>query len=80
LEKYNFNFDKLYKDKIVFPPKELIFKVFEMDVKEIRLVLLGQDPYHNDGQAQGLSFSVPDNIKIPPSLVNIFQRIKNRIS
>ena len=45
-----------------------LFKVFEMDVKEIKVVLLGQDPYHNPCQAHGLSFSVPENVSIPLSL------------
>jgi uracil-DNA glycosylase len=46
-----------------------------MDVKEIRIVCLGQDPYHGPNQAHGLSFSVPDNEKIPPSLKNIFKEL-----
>lgn len=59
----------------VFPPKHLIFRVFEMDVKEIRVVLLGQDPYHGPNQANGLSFSVDTGIKIPPSLRNIYKEL-----
>lgn len=61
----------------VFPPKDKIFKVFEMDVKDIKLVFLGQDSYHGLGQANGLSFSVEKNIKIPPSLMNIYKELKN---
>jgi uracil-DNA glycosylase len=64
-----------HTDKI-YPPKELVFRVFDMDVKEIKILLLGQDPYHKKGQAHGLSFSVTDNIKIPPSLRNIFKELK----
>ncbi len=64
-----------YSNKI-YPPKELVYRVFDMDVKEIKILLLGQDPYHNKGQAHGLSFSVADNIKIPPSLRNIFKELK----
>ncbi len=60
----------------VFPPKDCIFKVFEMDVTEIKLVLLGQDSYHGEGQANGLAFSVNKHIKIPPSLNNIYKEIK----
>jgi uracil-DNA glycosylase len=60
----------------VYPPAELIFRVFEMDVKDIKILLLGQDPYHKACQAHGLSFSVPNNIKIPPSLRNIFKELK----
>jgi uracil-DNA glycosylase len=60
----------------IFPPKEQLFRVFEMDVKEIQVVLLGQDPYHKEGQAHGLSFSVSSDTKIPPSLRNIFKELK----
>jgi uracil-DNA glycosylase len=61
----------------VYPPKDKIFRVFEMDINDIKLVLLGQDPYHGYGQANGLSFSVEKNIDIPPSLKNIYTEIKN---
>jgi uracil-DNA glycosylase len=67
--------DKMYENGEVYPPKELVFRVFEMDVKEIRILILGQDPYHGPNQAHGLSFSVPDNQKIPPSLRNIFKEL-----
>jgi uracil-DNA glycosylase len=60
----------------IYPPKELVFRVFEMDVKYIRILLLGQDPYHGPNQAHGLSFSVPDSEKIPPSLKNIYKELK----
>jgi len=56
---YNFNIDTLYSGKnTIYPKKEDLFKVFTMDVNDIRVLLLGQDPYHGDGQAHGLSFSV----------------------
>jgi uracil-DNA glycosylase len=75
--KYNFDLDKIYyKPDIVYPLRENIFKVFEMDVKDIRVLLLGQDPYHNPNQANGLSFSVNDGIVIPPSLRNIYKEIQ----
>ena len=75
--KYNFDLDKIYnKIDIVYPLRENIFKVFEMDVKDIRVLLLGQDPYHNPNQANGLSFSVNDGIVIPPSLRNIYKEIQ----
>jgi uracil-DNA glycosylase len=61
----------------VYPPKNQIFRVFEKNVLDIKLVLLGQDSYHGEGQANGLAFSVEKNIKIPPSLVNIYKEIKN---
>ena len=75
-DKYDFDLDKLYNcGDIVYPPRELIFRVFGMNIKKIRVVLLGQDPYHNSYQANGLSFSVPDKIKIPPSLQNIYKEL-----
>jgi uracil-DNA glycosylase len=73
--KYKFNLTQLYENN-VYPPENLIFKVFEMDIKEIKIVLLGQDPYHKFDQADGLSFSVSKNTKIPPSLRNIFKELK----
>lgn len=73
---YDINIDEIYEIGEVYPPKELVFRVFQMDVKDIRVVLLGQDPYHGPNQAHGLSFSVPDSEKIPPSLKNIFKELK----
>jgi uracil-DNA glycosylase len=72
---YDINIDQIYEIGEVYPPKEMVFKVFQMDVKDIRIVLLGQDPYHGPNQAHGLSFSVPDGEKIPPSLKNIFKEL-----
>lgn len=64
--------------KLIFPPGNQIFKAFELTpVSEVKAVILGQDPYHNYGQAMGLSFSVPDNIPAPPSLLNIFKEIES---
>jgi len=63
-------------DLSVYPPEEQIFRIFEMNLDEIQIVLLGQDPYHRPNQAHGLSFSVPDGIKIPPSLKNIYKELK----
>lgn len=61
---------------IIFPPKELIFNAFNIcDYNNIKVVILGQDPYHQFGQAMGLSFSVPHDCKIPPSLKNIFKEL-----
>ncbi len=65
-----------WNGKAIFPRKENIFRVFSMDIQEIKLVLLGQDPYHGLGQAMGLSFSVPEKITIPPSLYNIYKELK----
>ena len=76
-EKYEIEIDGLYEEETpTYPKKEDVFKVFEMDVMDIKVVLLGQDPYHGPNQANGLSFSVNDKIKIPPSLLNIFKELK----
>ena len=64
--------------KIIYPPGQLIFNAFnKTPFSKVKVVLLGQDPYHNKGQAHGLSFSVPDGIPKPPSLVNIFKELEN---
>src|ERR1043165_1878620 len=65
------------KGKTVYPPGQLVFNAFNLTpFSDIKVVILGQDPYHGPGQAQGLCFSVPHGIKQPPSLVNIFKEIK----
>ncbi len=62
--------------KIIFPPKSQWFKAFELTpFNQVKVVILGQDPYHHERQAQGLSFSVANGIKIPPSLSNIYQEL-----
>jgi len=62
--------------KIIYPPGKLIFNAFECTpFSNVKVVIIGQDPYHNPGQAHGLSFSVPDGIPPPPSLVNIFKEL-----
>lgn len=63
------------KDKTVFPPGELTFSAFNISPKDVRVVILGQDPYHGVGQAHGLSFSVLPGTKLPPSLKNIYKEI-----
>ena len=61
----------------IFPPGSQIFKAFELTpVGNVKVVILGQDPYHGPGQAHGLSFSVPENMPAPPSLKNIFKEIE----
>ena len=66
-----------YATKKVFPPKKLILNAFDLTAyDDVNVVILGQDPYINDGQAMGLSFSVPDGVRPPPSLQNIFKEIK----
>lgn len=68
------------KHYIVYPPSKHIFNAFNLTpFDEVKVVILGQDPYHNVGQAHGLAFSVPDNIQKPPSLQNIFKELKNDI-
>lgn len=71
----------LHKEKqegrVIFPPGPQIFRAFELTpVDSLKVVILGQDPYHGAGQAMGLSFSVPDNMPAPPSLKNIFKEIE----
>jgi uracil-DNA glycosylase len=74
-EEFDFDLNDIY-DGDVYPPKEQVFRVFELPVDQIRIVLLGQDPYHGPGQAHGLSFSVPTGISIPPSLLNIYKELQ----
>ncbi|MCG3652726.1 uracil-DNA glycosylase [Aliarcobacter butzleri] len=70
--------DKRYENSIVFPEKQNIFKAFSLtSIDNLKVVILGQDPYHGFGQAQGLSFSTPNNIKNPPSMVNILKEIND---
>lgn len=66
--------------KKIYPPGPLIFNAFnQTPFEKVKVVILGQDPYHGEGQAHGLSFSVPAGIKPPPSLVNIFKEIQTDI-
>ena len=65
-----------YARKTVYPPKKEVFKAFRYTpYKNLKVVILGQDPYHGEGEAEGLSFSVKDGIRKPPSLVNIFKEL-----
>jgi len=67
-----------YENFDIYPVKENIFKAFELtDYSEVKVVILGQDPYHQKGQANGLAFSVENGVKIPPSLRNIFKEVNN---
>lgn len=69
------------RQHIVYPPAKLIFNAFNLTpFDKVKVVILGQDPYHNVGQAHGLAFSVPDNIQKPPSLLNIFKELKNDLN
>lgn len=67
-----------YKNKTIFPPATSVFKALELaDYDNVKVVILGQDPYHGIGEAQGLSFSVPIDVRRPPSLRNIFVELEN---
>lgn len=68
--------DKCYSEKDIFPSYDNIFSAFKLtDYNEVKVVILGQDPYHGIGEANGLAFSVNDNIKLPPSLKNIYKEL-----
>lgn len=74
LKTINFQGIRKIKGMAIYPPKDLVFTAFQLTpFDKIKVVILGQDPYHNPGQAHGLAFSVPDNIPIPPSLTNILK-------
>ena len=70
--------EKQYAEKTVFPPKEQIFEAFlRTPPDRVRVVILGQDPYHEEGQAHGLAFSVQNGVALPPSLRNIFKELQD---
>ena len=75
-ESLNKFLNKEYQEHICYPPRELLFNAFKLTpLNQVKVVIVGQDPYHEPGQAMGLSFSVPQGIKVPPSLVNIYKEI-----
>ena len=66
-----------YATKIIYPPQSQIFSAFDYtSFHDVKVVIIGQDPYHGEGQANGLSFSVANDVKIPPSLRNIYKELK----
>ena len=68
--------DQVYASGTIYPPREKVFQALKTtNLEEVKVVILGQDPYHGPGQAQGLSFSVPDDIPAPPSLQNILKEL-----
>ncbi len=68
---------KEYQEKTVYPPGNQIFRAFDLcPIDQVKVVIIGQDPYHGPGQANGLCFSVSEQIKMPPSLVNIFKELR----
>ncbi|ABK82941.1 uracil-DNA glycosylase [Campylobacter fetus] len=73
-----FNLINALKNGKVYPPSNLIFNAFNLTpFDKVKVVILGQDPYHNEGEAMGLSFSVPKGVRVPPSLANIYKEIKD---
>lgn len=69
--------DREYANHICYPPRQLVFNAFKLTpLDKVKVVIIGQDPYHEPGQAMGLSFSVPKGIETPPSLVNIYKEIQ----
>ncbi|RXJ82369.1 uracil-DNA glycosylase [Arcobacter sp. F2176] len=80
-QKLENSINHLYETTTVFPDKKNIYKAFDTTpLDELKVVILGQDPYHGTGQAQGLAFSTPKEIKNPPSMVNILKEIKDDIT
>ena len=80
LEIVNFLRTERMANKIIYPPGKLIFNAFaSTPVEDVKVVLIGQDPYHGQGQAHGLCFSVQDGINPPPSLVNIYKELHQDI-
>ena len=73
--------DDEYKEKIIYPKYENIFNALKLtDYDDVKVVILGQDPYHGENEAHGLSFSVTDGVKMPPSLRNIFKELENDLN
>ena len=68
------NVNKLYKEKIIFPPKKDVFNAFRLSYNDVKVVILGQDPYHGEGEAHGFAFSCLKT-PIPPSLKNIYKEL-----
>lgn len=73
--------NKAYKERPIYPPKSYILRALNLtDYRDVKVVILGQDPYHGVGEANGLAFSVNDGIKLPPSLKNIYKELKNDLN
>lgn len=72
---------KSYQQKRIYPPGKKIFNAFDLcSFEDLKVVILGQDPYHGPGQAHGLCFSVPEGVPMPPSLINIFKEIQRDLN
>lgn len=73
--------DSEYSNYVIYPKRKDMFNAFKFTaLEDVKVVIFGQDPYHEPGQAMGLAFSVPQGIKAPPSLVNIFKEIENEFN
>ena len=67
-----------YQNYTIYPPRDMVYQAFKLTKpKDLKVVIIGQDPYHNPGQAMGLSFSVPRGIDPPPSLINVYKEIQS---
>ncbi|MFC3927395.1 uracil-DNA glycosylase [Streptococcus caprae] len=78
--KINRFMDQVYSEGVIYPPRDKVFAALQQTpLEEVKVLILGQDPYHNPKQAQGLSFSVPDDIPAPPSLQNILKELADDI-
>ena len=79
IEKFLSN--ELKKNKTIYPPVDEIFTAFELTpLEQVKVVIIGQDPYHGPNQAHGLAFSVREGVKLPPSLKNIFKELESDLS
>ena len=77
-KKINQILNEEYATHTIFPPRNMMFNAFKYTpLKEVKVVIIGQDPYHEEYQAMGLSFSVPNGVALPPSLINIYKEIEN---
>ena len=73
--------NKAYKEREIYPPKNYILRALYLtDYKDVKVVILGQDPYHGTGEANGLAFAVNNGIKLPPSLKNIYKELNDDLN
>lgn len=73
--------NKAYKDRPIFPPKNYILRALSLtDYDDVKVVILGQDPYHGEGEANGLAFAVNNGVKLPPSLKNIYKELNSDLN
>lgn len=73
--------ETIYKQKDIYPPRENLYKAIQLTpIEEVKVVILGQDPYHGQGEANGLAFSVNKDIRVPPSLRNIFKELQEDLN